>query len=90
MISDDEFWGYKDYGANVLARFAPTRSVEYFAGYDFQNYSGRDDVLLIEQKSEMVHAIFGQVRTTRDLMPRGTIAVGARFNAPTNSQNATV
>ena len=90
VISDDEFWGYKDYGANVLARFAPKRSVEYFAGYDFQNYSGRDDVLLIEQKSEMVHAIFGQVRTTRDLMPRGTIAVGARFNAPTNSQNATV
>jgi outer membrane cobalamin receptor len=90
VISDDEFWGFKDYGANVLGRFAPNRGFEYFAGYDFQNYSGRDDVLLIADKSETVHAIFGQVRTTRDLMPRGTVSVGARFNAPTNSQKATV
>lgn len=90
VISDDEFWGFKDYGANVLGRFAPNRGVEYFAGYDFQNYSGRDDVLLIADKSEVVHALFGQVRTTRDLLPRGTVSVGARFNAPTNSQNATV
>jgi vitamin B12 transporter len=90
VISDDEFWGYKDTGVNVLSKFAPNRGVEYFAGYDFQNYSGRDDVLLIAQQSEVVHALFGQVRTTRDLMPRGTIAVGARFNAPTNSQKTTV
>jgi outer membrane cobalamin receptor len=90
LISDDEFWGYKDYGANVLGRFAPHRGFEYYAGYDFQDYSGRDDVLLIAEQSEMVHALFGQVRTTRDLMSRGTVAFGTRFNAPTNSQNATV
>ena len=46
-ISDQEFWGFKDYGANVLAKIAPNRGLEYFAGYDFQNYSGEDDVLLI-------------------------------------------
>ena len=69
---------------------APTRALEYFAGYDFQNYSGRDDVLLIEQNTETVHAVFGQVRTTRDLFAKGTIAAGARYNAPTNSQSAAV
>ncbi len=90
VISDREFWGFKDYGANLLARMAPTRALEYFAGYDFQNYSGRDDVLLIEENTETVHAVFGQVRTTRDLFAKGTIAAGARYNAPTNSQSAAV
>jgi hypothetical protein len=32
-ISDHEFWGFKDYGANLLAKFAPIRGLEYFAGY---------------------------------------------------------
>jgi hypothetical protein len=47
VVSDQEFWGYKDYGANLLAKLTPTRGVEYYAGYDFQNYSGEDAVLLI-------------------------------------------
>jgi vitamin B12 transporter len=89
-ISDREFWGFKDYGANVLAKLTPTRGVEYFAGYEFQNYGGRDDVLLIEQNTETVHALFGQVRTTRALFEKASLAVGARFNAPSNSQAATV
>jgi len=90
VISVDEFWGYKDYGVNVLTRLTPHRGFEYFAGYDFQDYSGRDDVLLIAPNSEKVNAVFGQVRTTRDLIPKATFAAGIRFNAPTNSQNSTV
>jgi outer membrane cobalamin receptor len=34
--------------------------------------------------------VFGQVRTTRELMPKATFAVGARYNAPSNAQNAGV
>jgi vitamin B12 transporter len=90
VISDREFWGFKDYGANVLAKLAPTRGVEYFAGYDFQNYSGRDDVLLIEQNTETVHALFGQVRLTPDLISKTTLAAGVRYNAPTHSKRAAV
>ena len=52
VISDQEFWGYKDYGANLLAKLTPNRGFEYFAGYDFQNYSGEDDVLLIAPNTE--------------------------------------
>jgi vitamin B12 transporter len=89
-ISDQEFWGFKDYGANVLTKIAPGRGLEYFAGYDFQNYSGQDDVLLIAPTTERVHALFGQIRTTRDLSEKATVAVGARFNAPTHSETATV
>jgi vitamin B12 transporter len=90
VISDGEFWGFKDYGANVLARLTPTRNFEYFAGYDFQNYRGRDDVLLIAPNTETVNALFGQVRTTRDLLPKAVLGFGARFNAPTHGENATV
>ena len=90
VVSDGEFWGFKDYGANVLARFAPGRGLEYFGGYDFQNYSGRDDVLLIAPNTERVHAVFGQIRSTPDLLRKTTLAAGVRFNAPTHSEAATV
>ena len=89
-ISDQEFWGFKDYGANVLAKIAPGRGLEYFAGYDFQNYSGQDDVLLVAPNTERVHALFGQIRTTPDLIDKTTLAFGARFNAPTNAEAAAV
>jgi vitamin B12 transporter len=90
VISDEEFWGFKDYGANLLAKLTPHRGLEYLAGYDFQNYSGQDDVLLIAPNTERVHAIFGQLSTTRDLFAKGTAAFGLRYNAPTNSDSALV
>ena len=89
-ISDHEFWGYKDYGANLLAKLTPTRGVEYFAGYDFQNYSGEDEVLLIAPNTERVNALFGQVRTTHDLLPHATITAGVRYNAPSAGENRTI
>jgi outer membrane cobalamin receptor len=90
VVSDKEFWGYKDYGANLLAKLTPTRGLEYYAGYDFQNYSGEDAVLLIAPNTETVNAVFGQIRTTRDLLRNVTLTAGARFNAPSQSENHTV
>lgn len=90
VVSDHEFWGYKDYGANVLARLTPTKGFEYYAGYDFQNYSGEDAVLLIAPNSEKVNALFGQVRTTRDLLGKATLTAGVRYNAPSVSESHTV
>ena len=90
VVSEEEFWGYKDYGANVLARLTPNRGFEYYAGYDFQNYSGEDEVLLIAPNSEKVNALFGQVRTTRDLLGKATITAGVRYNAPSVSQSHTI
>ena len=90
VISDEEFWGFKDYGANLLAKLTPHRGFEYFTGYDFQNYSGEDDVLLIAPNTERVHAVFGQARTTRELFAKGTAAFGLRYNAPTNADGALV
>ena len=90
VISEEEFWGFKDYGVNLLAKLTPNRGFEYFTGYDFQNYSGEDEVLLIAPSTERVHAVFGQVRTTRELFSRGTAAFGLRYNAPTNADGALV
>jgi outer membrane cobalamin receptor len=90
VISDREFWGFKDYGLNIMTKLTPTRGVEYFAGYDFQNYSGRDEVLLIAQQTERVNALFGQIRITPELIDRTTLALGVRHNNATNAGDATV
>lgn len=90
VVSDHEFWGYKDYGANLLARLTPTRGVAYYAGYDFQNYSGEDAVLLIAPNTERVHAVFGQIQTTHDLWRNVTLTGGVRYNAPSASEAHTI
>ena len=88
-MSDREFWGYDDYGANLLAKLTPQRGLEYYAGYDFQNYSGEDEVLLIAPNTERVHALFGQVQTNHDLLGNVTLSAGARYNAPSAGQSHT-
>src|SRR5262249_13709183 len=90
VLSEKEFWGYKVYGANLLAKLTPSRGLEYYAGYDFQNNSGQNAVLLIAPNTETVHAIFGQVRTTRDLLAHATVTAGVRYNAASASENHAV
>ena len=90
IASDHDFWGYKDYGINLLTQIAVNRGFEYLAGYDFQNYTGRDAVLVIEQQTEHVNAFFGQIRTTPDLIPDAHLAAGVRYNVPSVGQSALV
>lgn len=90
VISEHEFWGFEDYGVNVLGKFAPGHGLEYFLGYDFQRYEGQDDVLLIARRSESVQAPFAQVRTTPDLFENVRLAAGVRHNEPDQGTSATV
>jgi vitamin B12 transporter len=90
VASDHDYWGYKDYGINLLTQIVVNRGFEYLAGYDFQNYTGRDAVLVIEQQTEHVNAFFGQVRTTPDLIPDAHLAAGLRYNIPNIGQSALV
>jgi outer membrane cobalamin receptor len=90
IASDHDFWGYKDYGINLLTQIAVNRGFEYLAGYDFQNYTGRDAVLVIEQQTEHVNAFFGQIRTTPDLIPDAHLAAGLRYNIPNIGESALV
>jgi outer membrane cobalamin receptor len=89
-IDDHDFWGFKDYGINLLTQIAVNRGFEYLAGYDFQNYSGRDAVLVIQQQTEHVNAFFGQIRTTPDLVPNAHFAAGLRYNIPSVGESAVV
>ncbi len=76
----DTFWGYEDYGINALGKFRLHQGFEYLLGYDFQRYRGEDQVWTIAPMTEEVHAVFGQIRTTEDLIRNGLFAVGFRHN----------
>jgi vitamin B12 transporter len=88
--ADRDFWGYKDYGVNALAQISSATNVDYFVGYDFQTYGGRDDVLLIAPNEERVHALFGQIRTTPELSQRARAALGVRRNMPSVGQSKSI
>jgi len=74
------FWGYRDWGGSAVAKLHLHPGLEYLLGYDFQNFSGRDDVLLIAPTSEQVHAGIFQVRTTDEISSKGRLAAGLRYN----------
>jgi outer membrane cobalamin receptor len=90
VVYDDAFWGFDDRGINALARFSFSKGVEYYAGYDFQRYGGRDEVLFIAPTKEETQAVFAEVRTTPDLLPNTHFAAGVRHNSPDVGQDATV
>ena len=89
VVTDDNlYWGYQDSGLNVLAKL-PMGGLDYLVGYDFQTYEARDEVLIIEQIAEEVHAVFGQVRTNPTFNDRASFAAGVRHNK-TGETEATV
>jgi outer membrane cobalamin receptor len=91
IVSDDNaYWGFKDYGVSSLAQLSLIPAFDTFVGYDFQNYSGKDEVLLIAEQTETVHAVFAQVRTTEELSARARFALGARYNRASENQTTTV
>jgi outer membrane cobalamin receptor len=89
-IDDHDHWGFKDYGVNLLTQLDVNRGFEYLAGYDFQNYTGSDAVLVIQQQTEHVNAFFGQIRTTPELIPNALLAAGLRYNIPSVGESALV
>jgi outer membrane cobalamin receptor len=89
-IEDHGPWGYRDYGANLMAKFQTIQGVDAITGYDYQNYDGSDAVLVITPKSEDVHAIFGQLATNADLIDNAKFAVGVRYNDPSAGPSATI
>ncbi len=90
VAEDHGFWGYRDYGINLLTQIAVNHGLEYLVGYDLQNYSGRDAVLVIQQETEHVNAFFGQIRSTPDLIPNAHLAAGVRYNIPSFGPSAAV
>ncbi|MGB3626273.1 MAG: TonB-dependent receptor [Henriciella sp.] len=90
QTADNVYWGYEDFGLNILSKFAPGNGIEVYAGWDYQNYNGRDDVLLIDEQTESVHAPFVQLRTTEDMFGKLKLAIGARHNMPKSGEGITI
>lgn len=80
------FWGFRDYGGNVLVQLRPHRGLDYVIGYDFQQFSGRDDVLRIGATKERVHAGSFQIRTNDDLARGARLSAGLRYNDGSGSR----
>lgn len=80
VYPEGTFWGYQDYGGSAVVKLHPHQGLEYLIGYDFQNFNGRDDVLLIGKITEQVHAGIFQVRTTDELSKRARLTAGVRYN----------
>ena len=86
-VYDDEIWAFEDRGVNVLGQYQATDTLALLAGYDFQEYEGRDDVFLIAPQTESVHAPFAQARFDLDNL---ALAAGIRHNSPSDGEDNTV
>lgn len=90
VLNQNAFWGYKDYGANALLKLSLHRGFEYHLGYDLQKYQARDEVWQIAQLTESTHAVFGQVRTTSELLQNASFAAGLRHTKPSEGPGSTI
>jgi vitamin B12 transporter len=86
-VYDGEMWGYEDMGVNILGEYKFNDSVALVAGYDFQTYSGYDEVFLIAPTDESVHAPFAQIKFDTGNL---SLAAGVRHNMPSDGQKKTV
>jgi vitamin B12 transporter len=86
-VNNGEMWGYEDIGLNLLGEFQATEQISLVGGYDFQRYSGYDEVFLIAPSTESVHAPFAQVKFDSGNL---SLAAGLRHNMPSDGQEKTV
>jgi outer membrane cobalamin receptor len=88
--SDHLFWGFKDYGVTAVAEIRTPGSFEYAVGYDYQRFWGEDEVWLIQDKTETAHALYGQIRTTKEQLDNTSLALGLRYNTTSGTFDGTV
>ncbi len=91
VANNDDFWGYKDFGANLMAQVGLARGLLAVVGYDLDNYVGRDTVFFIPHaKLTSVNAVFAQLRTTPDLIAGLHLSAGLRYNNTTFGPSDTI
>lgn len=90
IVSDRDFWGFEDYGVNLLGQYELTDAITLLGGLDYQNYNGEDEVFLIAPQTEDVVAPFAQVRWDLPVLDGLKLAAGVRYNKPSGEGNTTV
>jgi outer membrane cobalamin receptor len=89
-IEDDGFWGFSDRGVNLMGKFQINSDFDGVVGYDLQNYSGHDAVLVIQQQTETDNAVFAQIATSPNLIDHTVLAIGTRYNMPNAGESDAV
>jgi vitamin B12 transporter len=90
VLYHDAFWGFEDFGLNAGARINTSHGLDYALGYEYQEFSGSDDVWLIADQSEKAHGFYGQIRTNEALFEHTLIAAGARYNTTSGNVDQAV
>ena len=90
VVSNAEFWGYQDVGFNLMSHYALAQGIDVLAGVDGQAFKGRDEVLLIADKSEQVTALFAQLRIDPERLAHTHAALGVRYSDARDGASATV
>ncbi|HVY90918.1 MAG TPA: TonB-dependent receptor [Hyphomonadaceae bacterium] len=90
IVYDNAFWGFDDYGVNVLGQYKLSPNWTLLGGVDYQNYNGEDQVFLISHQTEYVVAPFAQVRYDAPVLKGLRLAAGVRHNAVKGDGDATV
>ncbi|MDR1607227.1 MAG: TonB-dependent receptor [Deltaproteobacteria bacterium] len=87
--NNKSIWGYEDWGINFLNSYRFDRGDEILFGLDYQNYWGKDEVLLIKSQHEEAYAIFAQFRPYFAFWPSWKLALGVRYNR-SGEEDATI
>jgi vitamin B12 transporter len=90
LVYNNAFWGFDDYGVNMLGQYKLNQNWTLLGGVDYQNYNGEDQVFLIKHQTEYVIAPFAQVRYDAPVMNGLRLAAGVRRNEVKGNGDATV
>jgi vitamin B12 transporter len=90
ISSDREFWGFEDYGLNLLGQYKLSDDITVLGGVDYQKYNGEDQVFLIAPLTEDVIAPFAQMRWDVNVLNGLKLAAGVRHNKPSGDGETTV
>lgn len=80
FVYNEALWGYQDWGVNVMSSWFPYEKNEVLFGIDYQNYWGKDEVVIIDSDHEEVWAGFLTLRPHFNAMPNLKTSLGGRYN----------
>jgi vitamin B12 transporter len=80
FVYNEALWGYEDWGFNLMGSWFFSEENELLLGFDYQNYWGEDEVVVIESENEEVYAGFLTLRPHFNFLPDLKTSLGGRYN----------
>ncbi|WP_162458938.1 TonB-dependent receptor plug domain-containing protein [Desulfosarcina ovata] len=80
FVYNEALWGYEDWGVNLMGSWFFLEENELLLGFDYQNYWGKDEVVVIKGDHEEVYAGFFALRPHFNFIPDLKMSLGGRYN----------